>query len=92
MTILLFYGGLSSEHEISIRSEANIKEVLISLGYSIKEIFITKDGRYLYEGDEVIIIPQKGFFTKENKIEFARKKINEDLPFTKTALSYCSVI
>ncbi|MDD7271025.1 MAG: hypothetical protein PUH25_03990 [Spirochaetales bacterium] len=70
MTILLFYGGLSSEHEISIRSEANIKEVLISLGYSIKEIFITKDGRYLYEGDEVIIIPQKGFFTKENKIEF----------------------
>ena len=45
MTILLFYGGLSSEHEISIRSEANIKEVLISLGYSIKEIFITKDGR-----------------------------------------------
>lgn len=70
MTILLIYGGVSSEHEVSIRSFENIKLILNSLGYKTKELFITKDGKYLYNGECVSIIPGIGIFVNFKKIDF----------------------
>ena len=70
MIILLIYGGASSEHDVSIKSKDYIKQILTSLGYKTKELFITKDGTYLYQNKEVSIIPNKGFFIDLKKIEF----------------------
>lgn len=70
MTILLIYGGVSSEHEVSIRSFEHIKEILNNLGYKTKELFITKDGEYLYNGECVSIIPSIGIFINSHKIDF----------------------
>ena len=54
MTILVLFGGVSPEHEVSLRSAAYVLECLAAHGtYELLPVGITKDGRWLhYPGDD----------------------------------------
>lgn len=50
--LLILFGGESNEHEVSLRSAANVISSVNSDLYDLTTIGITKDGKwYLYEGD-----------------------------------------
>src|SRR5437588_5506483 len=45
-TIAVVYGGRSGEHEISVRSAKSILAALDRGKYEVREIFITKEGKW----------------------------------------------
>jgi D-alanine-D-alanine ligase len=45
-TVAVVYGGRSGEHEISVRSARSILAALDREKYAVREIFITKEGRW----------------------------------------------
>src|SRR3954462_10766502 len=45
-TIAVVYGGRSGEHEISVRSAKSILAALDRGKYDVREIFITKEGKW----------------------------------------------
>ena len=55
-TVAVLFGGRSGEHEISIRSAKSILAALDRAKYSVREIFITKDGVW----EPGPILPQPG--------------------------------
>ncbi|MGN0906627.1 MAG: hypothetical protein ACI4NM_05710 [Bullifex sp.] len=64
MTVLIIYGGISVEHEVSVMSYRNIRNILTDIGYGTKGLYITKQGRFTYEGKSVCVIPGEGFFSE----------------------------
>lgn len=55
LNIAVFFGGQSSEHEISCMSAANVVPCIDHEKYKIILIGITKEGRWLYVEDETAI-------------------------------------
>ena len=70
MTVLIIKGGESVEHEVSLSSAENIKAALEALGHEVKEIFISKSGLFLYNGEPVSIDIERGFVAKGRAISF----------------------
>lgn len=56
MNILLIFGGMSYEHEISISSFLNVYTYINKEKYNIHVIYITKDGKWVYLNDEKSIL------------------------------------
>lgn len=69
MKILLFEGGKSTEHEVSLESASYIRENLEKLGHEVKTVRITKQGRFIYRSKEVCFSPTNGFFTDEGILD-----------------------
>lgn len=69
MRILLFEGGKSTEHEVSIESAAYIRRTLQSMGHSVRTIHISHEGEFTLKDKEVFFSPVRGFFTAEGAIE-----------------------
>ena len=63
MIVLIIYGGISVEHEVSVMSFNNIKNILTGIGYEVKQLYITKQGLFTYEGRSVSVTPGEGFFS-----------------------------
>lgn len=51
--ILLIYGGNSMEHEVSIKSAEAIKKHIDLSKYSLDDVLITKDNKWLYNNQEI---------------------------------------
>lgn len=47
MRVALIYGGRSSEHEVSLRSAANVRTTLAKAGHDIVDMAISAEGRWL---------------------------------------------
>lgn len=52
MKVVVLYGGLSAEHDISVISAYSIINALLETPYEIEPIYISKDGRWL-RGDSM---------------------------------------
>ena len=50
----IIYGGISTEHEVSIKSAKSVIENLNKEKYDINKIFISKKGEWLNETQEKI--------------------------------------
>jgi D-alanine-D-alanine ligase len=60
MRVAVIGGGISSEHEISLRSAASVAAGLREAGHETVEVTIGKDGRWSAAGEEVSFTPGGG--------------------------------
>jgi D-alanine-D-alanine ligase len=60
MRIAVLGGGISSEHEVSLRSAASVAGGLRDAGHETVEVTIGRDGRWRAEGDAVDFTPGEG--------------------------------
>lgn len=74
-TVLLLFGGESTEHEISIRSARTVFENVISAGYKVILCYITKDDgmwrvvadfESVASGETVLLIPGKSLLMSKS--------------------------
>ncbi len=61
MRILLFQGGSSVEHDVSLCSAEYIKQLLEEMGHTILTVDVTRQGRFFLEGKELKAIIGAGF-------------------------------
>jgi D-alanine-D-alanine ligase len=55
MKVAVIMGGRSSEHEISLQSGASVAAGLREAGHEVVEVLIEPDGRWLHDGEEVLL-------------------------------------
>ena len=60
MRVAVIGGGISSEHEVSLRSAASVAAGLREAGHETVEVTIDRDGRWSAEGDEIRLVPAGG--------------------------------
>ena len=60
MKVAVIGGGISSEHEVSLRSAASVAAGLREAGHETIEVTIGKDGRWSAEGEQVSLEPGGG--------------------------------
>jgi D-alanine-D-alanine ligase len=60
MKIAVIGGGVSSEHEVSVRSAASVASGLREAGHETIEVTIAKDGSWSAEGEPVSLTPGGG--------------------------------
>ncbi|MFL5908912.1 MAG: D-alanine--D-alanine ligase family protein [Solirubrobacterales bacterium] len=60
MRIAVLGGGISSEHEVSLRSAASVAAGLRDAGHETVEVTIGRDGRWSAEGETVNLAPAGG--------------------------------
>ena len=60
MRVAVLGGGISSEHEVSLRSAASVAAGLREAGHETVEITIGRDGRWVAEGEAVSFTPGGG--------------------------------
>lgn len=53
MRVVVLSGGVSSEHEVSLRSGASVAAGLRDAGHEVAELTIERDGRWVHDGGEV---------------------------------------
>lgn len=63
-TVALIYGGRGYESEVSLRGAENIRPI-IEKNYRCLSVFIDKDGKWLFDGKEVLL--KKGGFVVEGE-------------------------
>ena len=67
--LILFNGGESREHQISLGTCAYLKKILEKLAcYEIYEVFISRRGQWTYEGVPCHVTPQQTLETQNDKI------------------------
>lgn len=67
LSIAVLFGGVSTEHEISLLSAASLLAHMDREKYTVYPVGITRDGRWLYlEGEEYDLLPQ-GRWEKEGR-------------------------
>ncbi len=63
-TVTLIFGGVSPEHEISILSARSFYQALLSLGYEVRLIGITKTGKWVITDETTLlhqpVVPETG--------------------------------
>lgn len=64
MIVAVLSGGRSSEHEVSLRSGKSVANGLREAGHEVLSIVVEKDGRWLYEGGVVTVLPGGGLTTE----------------------------
>jgi D-alanine-D-alanine ligase len=60
MRVGVLGGGISSEHEVSLRSAASVAAGLLEAGHETVEITIGRDGRWVADGEPVSFTPGGG--------------------------------
>jgi D-alanine-D-alanine ligase len=60
MRVAVLGGGISSEHEVSVRSAASVAAGLREGGHETVEVTIARDGRWSLDGDSVSFSPGDG--------------------------------
>jgi D-alanine-D-alanine ligase len=60
MRVAVIGGGVSSEHEVSLRSAASVAAGLREGGHEIVEVTIARDGRWSVGGDRISFAPAGG--------------------------------
>jgi D-alanine-D-alanine ligase len=60
MRIAVLGGGISSEHEVSLRSAASVAAGLREAGHETIEVTIERDGRWIATGNSVSLVPAEG--------------------------------
>jgi D-alanine-D-alanine ligase len=60
MRVAVIGGGISSEHEVSLRSAASVAAGLREAGHETLEVTIAKDGRWSAGGEQVSFTPGDG--------------------------------
>jgi D-alanine-D-alanine ligase len=60
LRVAVLAGGRSAEHEISLSSGESIREGLLAGGHRVHSIAISKDGRWLFEGEPLTLSPGGG--------------------------------
>src|SRR5262245_7808838 len=60
MRVAVLGGGISSEHEVSLRSAASVATGLREAGHETVEVTIARDGRWAAEGESVELTPGAG--------------------------------
>jgi D-alanine-D-alanine ligase len=60
MRVAVLGGGISSEHEVSLRSAASVAEGLRGAGHEVAEVTIGRDGRWVADGAPVSLTPAEG--------------------------------
>jgi D-alanine-D-alanine ligase len=60
MRLAVIGGGISSEHEVSLRSAASVAAGLRDAGHQTVEVTIAKDGRWSAGGEQVAFTPGDG--------------------------------
>ena len=60
MRIAVLGGGISSEHEVSLRSAASVADGLRQAGHEVVEVTIAGDGRWSADGEAVSLTPAEG--------------------------------
>ncbi len=60
MRVAVLGGGISSEHEVSLRSAASVAAGLREAGHQTVEVTIARDGRWSADGDRVEFTPGGG--------------------------------
>jgi D-alanine-D-alanine ligase len=60
MRVVVLGGGISSEHEVSLRSAASVAGGLRDAGHETVEVTIGRDGRWRAEGDPIDFTPGEG--------------------------------
>src|SRR5215204_6443311 len=60
MRVAVLGGGISSEHEVSLRSAASVATGLRDAGHETIEVTIERDGRWAAEGEAVTFTPAGG--------------------------------
>jgi D-alanine-D-alanine ligase len=65
MRVAVIGGGISSEHEVSLRSAASVAAGLREAGHQTIEVTIAKDGRWSAGGEQVTFTPGSGLLHAE---------------------------
>jgi D-alanine-D-alanine ligase len=65
MRVAVIGGGISSEHEVSLRSAASVAAGLREAGHETIEVTIAKNGRWSAGGEEVTFAPGQGLLDAE---------------------------
>jgi D-alanine-D-alanine ligase len=60
MRVAVLGGGISSEHEVSLRSAASVAAGLREAGHETVEVTIDRDGRWIAAGNPVSMVPAEG--------------------------------
>lgn len=60
MKVAVLGGGISSEHDVSLRSAASVAEGLREAGHDAVEVTIDRDGRWSAEGEPLSLTPAEG--------------------------------
>jgi D-alanine-D-alanine ligase len=60
MRVAVLGGGISSEHEVSLRSAASVADGLRQAGHEVAEVTIARDGRWSADGEAVSLTPADG--------------------------------
>lgn len=60
MRVVVLSGGVSSEHDVSLRSGASVASGLREAGHDVAELSIERDGRWVHDGAEVELRPAAG--------------------------------
>jgi D-alanine-D-alanine ligase len=60
MRVAVLGGGISSEHEVSLRSAASVAGGLRDAGHEVVEVTIQRDGRWLAGGEPIGLTPAEG--------------------------------
>lgn len=72
-TVLIAFGGISAEHEVSVITGLQVAERIDRTQYAPYCIYVTKDGRWLGYGD----LPSRKDFKKVTPVEVAVGRDNE---------------
>ncbi len=60
MRIAVLGGGISSEHEVSLRSAESVAAGLRDAGHDVVEVTIERDGRWRAAGESLGLTPAEG--------------------------------
>lgn len=89
--VAVLRGGPSAEYEVSLKTGSNVLRALRDLGYSTKDITITKNGEWLCDGlcrdkqnilsdVDVVFIALHGSYGEDGTVQRMIKRLN--LPYT----------
>lgn len=69
--VLVLFGGVSSEHEVSLSSASSVISRIPSDKYEIRTMGITKDGRFLLYNGDPALLPESKWLDDASMLESA---------------------
>ncbi|GAC1323639.1 MAG: D-alanine--D-alanine ligase family protein [Thermoleophilaceae bacterium] len=78
MRVAVLGGGRSSEHDVSLRSAAAVREGLAEAGHEALEVEIARDGRWSLDGAPVLIEPGAGLLEADVAFPVLHGPFGED--------------
>jgi D-alanine-D-alanine ligase len=60
MNVAVLAGGRSSEHEVSLKSAANVRAGLAGAGHEVLDVVIERSGAWTHDGEELALRPGGG--------------------------------